>query len=244
LLGHEVQRDFDTTAHALNGLPIQAGEWLVTGDPTDVNGDGALDFDGCEYREITGTIFGNLRYDSDDSSNPAIETSMTLLTLDVHSNAPNDTTDVGLNFFDENEQLISTAAHFTCWAEIEPTDLNPSLLASNPNWTERGLVRSTYATQYGKPVTLVGFIETKEGFTREIAVPELPVKLCDLVPTQVADKCTMVLGVKVCTLKTVMQSVCFNGTVLPNAVSVPGNRQYAYPLLNDGEPVPTTFIPR
>src|SRR5229473_2483912 len=124
LIGHEVHRDFDTTAHALNALPIQAGENLNTFDPTAP--DGTLHFDGVYYRMVTGTIFGNLRYDSNDSTVQPIETSMTLLTLDVVSNAPNPTTDVGLNFYNENEQVISTAAHFTCWEEIEPTNLDVS----------------------------------------------------------------------------------------------------------------------
>src|SRR5882762_9302722 len=114
LIGHEVHRDFDATAHALNALPIQAAEWLNTGDLTDGNSDGNLAFDGNEYKSITGTVFGDVQYDSDN-----IKTGITLLTLDVKANVPNDPTDVGLNFFGEKEQYSSTATSFTCWKEIE-----------------------------------------------------------------------------------------------------------------------------
>jgi len=114
------------------------------------------------------------------------------------------------------------------------------LIASNPNWTERGLVQSTYATQNGSPATVVGFIETKEGFTQTVNVPALPIELCQTVTIPVPQVCIRLVCV---TPPPVSVDTCFFGTAFPPAISVPGNRQYAYPLLNNSDPVATTFVP-
>jgi len=145
-----------------NAIPIQAGDGVVsTGDPTDLNGDGHLDFDGNEYQMITGTIFGTVRYEHLEAAPEGpVETDLTLLTLDVASNRPNALTSVGLNFFTTGEDLNDAGTSFYCWREQRLTNILASLTTQNMG--RKGLVASTHAEQNGVPVTLLGIIETKE----------------------------------------------------------------------------------
>jgi len=176
------------SSRGYNAIPIQAGDGVVsTGDPTDLNGDGNLDFDGSEYQAVTGKIFGTVRYESAVAPG-AVETDLTLLTLDVASNRPNPLTSVGLDFFTPDEQFVDTGTSFVCWKEQRLTDINAGL--TQQRMGRKGLVVSTYAEQDGVPVTLLGLVETKELFATTV-----------------------------------------------------NNRDYAYSLFNDGEPVPTTFKP-
>jgi hypothetical protein len=150
-----------------NAIPIQAGDGVVnTGDPTDLNGDGHLDFDGNEYQMITGTIFGTVRYENLATAvEGPVETDLTLLTLDVASNRPNALTSVGLDFYTPDEQFVDAGTSFYCWREQRLTDINATF--TEQKMGRKGLVVSTYAQQvdgFGitKPVTLLGIIETKE----------------------------------------------------------------------------------
>ncbi|TMD72869.1 MAG: hypothetical protein E6I81_06380 [Chloroflexi bacterium] len=145
-----------------NAIPIQAGDGVVsTGDPTDLNGDGHLDFDGNEYQMVTGTILGTVRYEHLTTvPEGPVETDLTLLTLDVASNRPNALTSVGLNFFTTGEDLHDAGTSFYCWREQRLTDILASLTTQNMG--RKGLVASTYAEQNGVPVTLLGIVETKE----------------------------------------------------------------------------------
>jgi hypothetical protein len=112
-----------------NAIPIQAAECLNTGDLTDVNMNGALDFDGTEYKMVTGVIIGTVRYEGNYFANAAaklantptgtVKTFLTLLTLDVQSNRSNNVTYVDLNFFKEDETPHSTATSFVCYATQE-----------------------------------------------------------------------------------------------------------------------------
>src|SRR3989475_5892222 len=154
---------FDLSARSYNAIPIQAGDGVVnTGDPTDLNGDGALDFDGAEYQAVRGKILGTVRY---ETNVPHVETDLTLLTLDVASNRPNPVTSVGLNFFTTGEDLNDAGTSFYCWKEQRLTDILASLTTQNMG--RKGLVESTYAEQVDGsgttvPVTLLGIIETRE----------------------------------------------------------------------------------
>jgi hypothetical protein len=175
------------SARGYNAIPIQAADFLNTGDMTDGNGNGALDFDGSEYMEVTGKIFGTVKYENLVAVADRTTTDLTLLTLDVSSNRSNPVTNVGLNFFTPDEQFVDTATSFTCWKEQRLTDINSGLTMQRMG--RKGLVESTYAEQNGAPVTLLGLVETLEGT---------------------------------------------DGFVV---------RDYAYSLFNDGNPVPTTFLP-
>jgi hypothetical protein len=151
-----------TTARAYNALPIQAAEFLGTGDGTDLDGGGDLDFDDTEYRTITGRIFGTVRYENAVPPEGIVETDLTLLTLDVASNRLNPLTTVGLNFYTPDEQFVDAGTSFFCWREQRLTEILPSL--TKQFMGRKGFVESTFAEQAGVPVTIVGIVETQERY--------------------------------------------------------------------------------
>src|SRR6267143_6920754 len=74
LTGDAILRQVPNESNAVEGytpVPIQAGEGLATGDLTVVNGDRALDFDGTEYRMLTGQVAGTVRYQDESFVSPA-----------------------------------------------------------------------------------------------------------------------------------------------------------------------------
>jgi hypothetical protein len=201
--------DGEYGAGEYNALPIQADPILNTGDFTDLDSNGmhtgALQFDGSgsHYQEVTGTVFGTVRYPT-PTPTPAtvtrpIATSLTLLTLDTRSNQLNNPTFVTFNFYNEFEKLESSpSTTFFCWEEVPLQSIDTNL--NNMLTGYKGLVQSTSAAKEAfvgisddtGPVTLVGLIETDEGF-----------------------------------LTTDSQNL----------------NLYFSEMLNDGQPVPTTFYP-
>jgi len=168
LIGDAVLRESSTAVTAYNAITIQAADALATGAPTDVNGNGALDFDGNEYQQVTGKIIGSVLY---DYLNPAGQlqdyTSLVLLTLDTLSNRPNNQVNVGLNFYNENEQVASESTQFVCFGDIRSTFFSFGL--QNSTFGPKGLVESTSAvkpTFLGLPdtgpVSLLGLVLTRE----------------------------------------------------------------------------------
>jgi hypothetical protein len=232
LIGNAVIRGSSTSARGYSALPIQAAEWLATGDPTDSNNDGRFNFDGNEYKAITGKIFGSVQYETTD---PEIQTSLTLLTLDVFSNRQNDPTNVDLNFYNAFESLTSTNTTFTCWRQVRLTDINPSLNTFDQSST-KGLVESTAAVQSTGAVTLIGLVETQEAFTQSVAgagtgkvVIPYPVDKDNL-----PSGCRYIQGPP-------SRIRCDVG--VNTLTQVPGIREYASSLYNDGTAVATTFCP-
>jgi hypothetical protein len=232
LIGDAVIRGSPTSARAYNALPIQAAEWLTAGDPTDSNGDGRFNFDGNEYKAITGKIFGSVQFETTD---PEIQTSLTLLTLDVVSNRQNNQTNVDLNFYNAFESLTSTNTTFTCWRQVRLTDINPNLNTFDQS-SAKGLVESTAAVQSTGPVTLIGLVETQEAFTLSVegtgtgkVVIPYPVDKDYLPPG-----CRYIQGPP-------SRIRCDVG--VNTLTQVPGIREYASSLYNDGTAVATTFCP-
>ncbi|SRR5216684_36335 len=167
LMGTMVENENVASFYALHALPIQAGENIPSGQPTDLNGNGQLDFDGNEYKEITGTIQGPIQFDDPDTeaATPTpLKTALTLLTLDVRSGLPNFPTALSLNFYSSDEALASVNTSFTCVNEIELEDIPGMPTEDSPNWTPYGLVQSMSATQNGQPATVVGFVEVSRNF--------------------------------------------------------------------------------
>jgi hypothetical protein len=153
-----------TCAESYNAIPIQAAEDLSIGEVTDRDGEGDLDFDGSEYKMLTGVIIGTVRYPGSTVNNAglttgSIQTVLTLLTLDVRSNRVNDVTSVDLNFYNEGEDVHSTSTTFVCYKTQQLSDLDPFLTNS---FGRKGLVVSAPAEQNGVPVTVLGLLETQE----------------------------------------------------------------------------------
>jgi len=236
LIGDEVIAGSATSARAHSAIPIEAAEALAFLAPTDVNLDGRLDFDGTEYKEVTGKVHGSIPF---EGPNVDDESSLIFLTLDVRSNQANPFTSAGLNFYNEGEQLISSGVNFTCWGEFHLSDL-PGGSSLNTSFGNKGLVTSDPAVQNGNLATMLAVFEREEEF-------DLPVKasgsqtvsisplagftfVCSLIPDTAACKCT---------------ATAINCTVNVNTLTqVPLVREWSYPLFNDSVPVPTSFEPK
>jgi hypothetical protein len=171
LVGDAVIREGANSASAYNAIPIQATSNLATGALVRLGVGDSLVFDGLDahYKALTGTIIGTVRYDRPASATQgAVETSLTLLTLDVRSSAFNYPTFVNLRFWTPLEVLLSTTSTFICWEEVRITQINSNLTETFMG--RKGLVESTGAVKipiagiYDNPgqVTLLGLVETNE----------------------------------------------------------------------------------
>jgi hypothetical protein len=180
LVGDGVLREAPTALAAYNAIPIQADPALGTNAVIAVNGNGALIFDGGRnhYQMVTGQVIGDVRY-----SNPTARALdavlsdglLTLFTLDVKSNRPNNPVFVDLDFFGGNPSLIgnenqlSTFTEFICWEEIRLLDIDANLNAGFMG--RKGVLVSGKAEKVGifgiqdetGPATLLGLFETTEG---------------------------------------------------------------------------------
>jgi hypothetical protein len=179
LIGDAVLREAGTAMAAYNAIPIQADPALATfpANPSAImtNANGALVFDGLagHYQMVTGSVFGDVRYTS--TTAPLSDGSLTLLTLDVKSNRPNNPVFVDLDFFGGNpsaignENQLSTFWEFICWAEVRLTDIDANL--NTTVMGRKGVFVSGPAekiqifgiTDTSGPATLLGLFETTEG---------------------------------------------------------------------------------
>jgi hypothetical protein len=172
LVGDAVIREGPNSAAAYNAIPIQAVSTVPDRGLIRLGADGSLVFDGLDshYKALTGTVIGTVRYDRPASQTQgAVETSLTLLTLDVKSSAFNFPTFVNLRFWSPNENLLSTTTTFICWEEVRITAINGNL---NEGFMagRKGLVESNGAFKIPiagifdnpGPVTLLGIVETNE----------------------------------------------------------------------------------
>jgi hypothetical protein len=170
-----------TALASYDAIPIQADPALANGAAITTNANGALIFDGApgDYLAVTGQVVGDIRYTNLASGPTFTLGALTLLTLDVKSNRPNNPVFVNLDFFGGfgsaigNENAISTSTDFICWGEIP---LNSSALIGGADLTttlmgRKGVFASTLAekvqiqgiTDESGPTTLLGLAETLEG---------------------------------------------------------------------------------
>lgn len=171
LIGDAVLRISATAVAAYNAITIQAA---AGGNQRDlitlVNG--ALSFDGLDnhYQAVTGTVLGDVKYVRQVGTGGTFnDTFLTLLTLDVKSNRPNNRTFVDFEFFagfnsqkglDENELSASTS--FVCWQEFQlDTDIDENL--NQTFMGRKGTFEGEALTVDGAPVTLLGLVEVDEG---------------------------------------------------------------------------------
>jgi hypothetical protein len=177
LVGTGTLRPSATAVDAYNAIPIQAVTGIEHNTLTDVDGQDDLDFDGVtEYKAVTGAITATVRYDSDAAAAAppvpgrlAVDTHLTLLTLDVFSNRPNAPTFVDLVFYNQFEVPTSTFVEFICWGQFLLSRIDENL-DQGIQGSRKGLVESGPAEKvdiFGigaseGPVTLLGILETKE----------------------------------------------------------------------------------
>jgi len=186
LIGDAVVRTSGTAQAGYNAIPIQADPNLVNGAAVTTNAKGALMFDGGagHYQAVTGQVLGDVRYTGTVSGIFAQEY-LTLLTLDVKSNRPNNPVFVDLDFFGGNpsaignENQLSTSTEFICWEEIPITSINPDLTTTVMG--RKGVFVSAPATKVGifgisdetGPTTLLGLAETQENYGGRVSFSNL-----------------------------------------------------------------------
>ena len=176
LIGDAVIRSSAAAQAGYNAIPIQADPHLANLAAVTTNGNGALMFDGGagHYQAVTGQVLGDMRY-TNTAGATVTQGVLTLLTLDVKSNRPNNPVFVDLDFFGGNpsaignENQLSTSTEFICWEEIPITSINPDLTTTVMG--RKGVFVSAPATKVGifgisdetGPTTLLGLAETLEG---------------------------------------------------------------------------------
>ena len=167
-----------TALASYNAILIQADPALPNGAAVTTNGNGALMFDGGagHYQAVTGQVMGDMRYTNLATGPTFTLGALTLLTLDVKSNRPNNPVFVDLDFFGGNpsaignENQLSTSTEFICWGEFPITTLAGGDLTTTLMGRE-GVFASTNAGKVGifgiqdetGPTTLLGLAETLEG---------------------------------------------------------------------------------
>jgi hypothetical protein len=185
LIGDALVRPGPAAEAGYDAIPIQADPALANGAAITTNANGGLIFDGAagHYQAVTGQVLGDVRYTNLTAGPSFARGFLTLLTLDVHSNRPNNPVFVDLNFFGGftsqigNENQLSTSTEFICWEEIPIDVINPNL--TNPLMGREGVVVSAPAVKVSisgasddtGPTTLLGLSEILEGGT----FPEAPV---------------------------------------------------------------------
>jgi hypothetical protein len=175
LIGDAVIRTSGTAQASYNAIPIQADPALANGAVVATSSNGGLIFDGApgHCQALTGKIIGDVTY-TDTVGGVTAAGSLTLMTLDMHANRPNNPVFVDFDFFGGNpsnignENHLSASAEFICWEEIPITSISPALTTASMG--RKGVVVSATATKVGifgitddtGPVTLLGLSETRE----------------------------------------------------------------------------------
>jgi hypothetical protein len=177
LVGDAVLRKTGAAIASYSAIPIQADPALAKGAAVTTNSNGALLFDGGagHYQAVTGQIIGDVRYTNLTTPPNFNDSILTLLTLDVKSNRPNNPVFVDLDFFGGNpstignENQVSTFTEFICWEEVAIESLDSNLTTTFMG--RKGVFVSAQAQKLGifgipdntGPTTLLGLSEVREG---------------------------------------------------------------------------------
>src|SRR5215472_17415096 len=177
LVGDGVIRQTGAAIASYSAIPIQADPALANAAAVKTNDNGALLFDGGagHYQAVTGQVIGDVRYTNLTTPPNFNDSILTLLTLDVKSNRPNNPVFVDLDFFGGfgsvigNENQFSTATEFICWEEVFIESIDPALTTTLMG--RKGVFVSAPATKVGifgiqddtGPTTLLGLSEVREG---------------------------------------------------------------------------------
>jgi len=236
-----------TAASAYAAITIQANDPQALRDPIAPPG-GAPNFNSSQplqfnnsnalgtYKALTGVLIGDVKFDKTVAGGPPpdvlSETFLTLLTLDVRSNQPNNPVSVDLDFWNESlggagqtvgstnvnfERLLSTHTTFVCWEQVGLTAATTTTLGT-------GEIIATPGINQNLTQALMG---TRKGIL--LAGPAS--KFADgNAPLDTDDGLVTLVGV----VETI------EGTV--------GNgfqeRKYNFNMWNDSQAVNTTFFPR
>ena len=166
-----------TALAGYDAIPIQADPALANNAAITTNSMGALVFDGAagHYKAVTGQVLGDIRY-TNVTTGPTFSLGiLTLLTLDVRSNRPNNPTAVDLDFFGGNpsaignENQLSTSTEFICWEEVRVDTINADLTTTLMG--RKGVFASAQGTKLAftpsdgvtGPVPVLGLSEVLEG---------------------------------------------------------------------------------
>jgi hypothetical protein len=177
LVGDGVIRQSGAAISSYSAIPIQADPALANAAAVRTNDNGALMFDGAagHYQAVTGQVIGDVRYTNITTPPNLNDSVLTLLTLDVKSNRPNNPVFVNLDFFGGNgsaignENQLSTFTEFICWEEVASESLDSGLTTTLMG--RKGVFVSGQANKVGifgiqdttGPVTLLGLSEVREG---------------------------------------------------------------------------------
>jgi len=171
LVGDAVVRWNSHAAGSYRAIAIQGDPALANNALINVGAGGRLLFDGLpgHYAAVTSTVIATIKYDTTTvAADAPVTTSLTLLTLDVLSNKPNNQVFSDINFLDNNEFLVSDTTDYICWEEVPVSSIDPSL--TRDFMSRKGLFYSVDAVKVPEfgiadgtgPVTQLGLIDTVE----------------------------------------------------------------------------------
>jgi len=196
LRGPHVAPGISTEVSAYSGITIQASTGLAHGAVIP-NATTGLHFTGTlagGYLGVTNVLYGDVKFDN-VATDPAhtvptpvnafSRTFLTLITLDVHSNQPNNVTLAPIYFYNESLNIVSTtnplwefpisaSVHFLCYGQF-PLSSGTGFIDANLTQEFMGARKGVFvagpATQVEGPfgedeggeVTLLGLVHTIEG---------------------------------------------------------------------------------
>jgi hypothetical protein len=177
LTGDAVLRASGTAVAAYPAIPVQAHPLLANMAVIAFNGQ-PLPIDGLpgHYTGVTGRVIGDIRYPNNSTGPTFTAAAITLLTLDVRSNRPNNPVFVDLDVFGGNpsvfgnENQLSTFTEFTCWIQervdvMIDENLNQGLMGRKGTWESGPAIKLSIngIPDNSGPVTLLGLVEITEG---------------------------------------------------------------------------------
>lgn len=112
LVGSEVVLGLTGTTYGLPAIAFQAQ--VPAGAPTDIDGDGNLDFDGVEYSQVPDELYAD-----GVVANPSAR----LILLELSGGAAFQTT-ARFDVFNDNEGALSVTTNFSCWMDSRWEDIS------------------------------------------------------------------------------------------------------------------------
>ena len=184
LIGEAVLRESGAALSAYGAIPIQADSQMPTfpasGSAVTTVG-GALAFDGGtgHYEAVAGKIRGDVKFSNTAGPSTFTTGFLTLLTLDVQSNRPNNPVFVDLDFYGAVDGdpafFLSTFTAFVCWTEqridVIDENLTQAFFGRDGSLVSGSATKVLYfpSDGYG-PVGLLGLFESIEGPTAGAAM--------------------------------------------------------------------------